>query len=296
MGDVEHPYQHPYPLASIVSNRVDGHKMTKTAPKRQADRAVVGRNSFNATLWARRGRNIGVMNGDPAKLLGAISGGRVLDVATGAGGFVHSLVGGLKDWTEIIGIDTDGTNAEEFAEAFAGVPRVRFETMHALDPSYPAASFDTASIANSLHHFPSAPAVLACMRRLVRTGGALIVSEMYRDHQTPAQVTHVQLHHWCAEVDRLAGIVHRRTYRRAQLASLLVQLALKGLRVVDVSETFEDPKEPATVDVLDGVIDRYLERATGHAELQARGEAVRRRLHAVGAHGASTLLAVGRKP
>lgn len=80
------------------------------------------------------------------------------------------------------------------------------------------------------------------------------------------------------------------------MASLLVQLALKGLRVVDVSETFEDPKEPATVDVLDGVIDRYLERATGHAELQARGEAVRRRLHAVGAHGASTLLAVGRKP
>ena len=233
---------------------------------------------------------------EPASLLRPISGGRVLDLATGAGGFIHQLLDGLKDWAEIIGIDTDGTKAEAFADAFAGVAGVRFELMDALDPVYPAASFDTVSIADSLHHFPHAQAVLTRMRWLVRAGGTLIVNEMYRDHQTPAQLTHIRLHHWCAEVDRLAGKVHRPTYRRAQLASLLKRLEMDDLRVIDVSATSEDPRDPATVEILDAVIDRYLEAAIGHAQLEARGQAVRGRLHTVGVHGATTLLAVGRKP
>jgi ubiquinone/menaquinone biosynthesis C-methylase UbiE len=36
--------------------------------------------------------------------LGGISGGRVLDVATGEGGFIQTLIQNLKSYVEIIGI------------------------------------------------------------------------------------------------------------------------------------------------------------------------------------------------
>ena len=42
-------------------------------------------------------------------------------------------------------------------------------------------------------------------------------------------------------------------------------------------------------------IDRYLQRATGHPELQTRGEELRQRTQQIGFHGATTLVVVGRK-
>jgi len=50
--------------------------------------------------------------------LGDIHGGRVLDVATGEGGFVELLVGNLRSYTEIIGIDIDGRAIETARSAF----------------------------------------------------------------------------------------------------------------------------------------------------------------------------------
>ena len=43
----------------------------------------------------------------PKDILGHISGGRVLDVATGSGGFIHFLLDGLKDYIEILGVDNN---------------------------------------------------------------------------------------------------------------------------------------------------------------------------------------------
>ena len=49
----------------------------------------------------------------PKEILGHISGGRVLNVATGSGGFIHFLLDGLKDYIQIIGVD----NNEEWLSA-----------------------------------------------------------------------------------------------------------------------------------------------------------------------------------
>ncbi len=45
-----------------------------------------------------------------AKRLGSISGGRVLDVGTGKGGFIDILMSTLKDYESIIGIDSCASN------------------------------------------------------------------------------------------------------------------------------------------------------------------------------------------
>ena len=68
---------------------------------------------------------------DPRRVLGDISGGRVLDVATGTGGFVRILLDGLRDHTEIVGIDANGERAAAFSAAFGERADVRFEQMDA---------------------------------------------------------------------------------------------------------------------------------------------------------------------
>jgi len=234
------------------------------------------------------------MLADLRRAIGHVSGGRVLDVATGRGGFVEVLRDGLRDWTEIVGIDTGAAGAAAFEEAFGGDPAIRFVQVDALWPGFAAASFDTVSISSSLHHFADPAAVFDQMRSLLRPGGTLIVSEMYRDRQTETQLTNVRLHHGWAAVDTGEGIVHRETYRRAELVALVGRLGLADLRLTDVRDTDGDPRDPATVAELDAVIDRHLERCAGRRELVARGLRLRRRLHRVGIHGAITLVAVGR--
>jgi ubiquinone/menaquinone biosynthesis C-methylase UbiE len=233
---------------------------------------------------------------DPKELIGWISGGSVLDVATGVGGFIHFLVAGLKDYREIIGIDTAERAAAAFAQTFKDTPAVRFEPTDVLNMGFPSASFDTVSIANSLHHFDAPQVVLSETLRVLRPGGYFILSEMYCDGQTETQMTHVHLHHWWAAVDRFYGVVHHETYTRDHLVSMIVSLGLEDLMLHDLSDTDEDPRSAETLSSLEPVIDRYIQRAEGHPALQAHGEELRLRLHQVGFHGAASLFAVGKKP
>ena len=135
-------------------------------------------------------------------LIGHISGGKVLDVATGNGGFIHFLLDGLQDYEEIIGIDTKEGLESSFEEQFAEKP-VRYQKMDAARMEFTDESFDTVCISNSLHHMPDLNSTLREMLRVLKLGGQLIIHEMYSDGQTETQMTHVGLHHWWAAIDRM---------------------------------------------------------------------------------------------
>ena len=231
---------------------------------------------------------------DPKRVLGDISGGRVLDVATGTGGFVRFLLDGLRDHAEIVGIDTNAERAAAFSAAYGDTPDIRFEQMDAHHLGFLDHSFDTVCISNSLHHFADPDPVLAEMLRVVRRGGHLVVNEMYRDGQSEAQATHVLLHHWWASVNRIRGEMHRETYERAQIVDIVGRLGLADLRAIDLADPDEDPHDPEAVAELEAAIDRHIELAEGHPDLQARGEVLRARLRAVGVRGATQLVMIGR--
>jgi ubiquinone/menaquinone biosynthesis C-methylase UbiE len=230
----------------------------------------------------------------PKDILGHISASRVLDVATGGGGFIHFLIEGLNDYSEIIGVDNNDRAAASFAEAFKENPKVHFQQMDAHRLDFPDASFDLVCISNSLHHLDPEP-VLSEMKRVLRPGGYLLVSEMYRDNQTETQQTHVLLHHWWAAVDTVNGIVHRETYQRRELVEMVNSLGFENEAEFDLSELDENPKDPAILAELNPVFERYIQRAEGHPDLQARGEELRKRVTEIGFHSATTLMLIGRK-
>jgi len=234
------------------------------------------------------------MNPSPKDILGEISGGRVLDLATGSGGFIHFLLDGLKDYTEIIGVDNNERSAAIFADAFKENNNIHFQLMDVTQLDFDDSSFDMVCISNSIHHLDPLPA-LRQMMRVLRPGGYLLISEMYRDGQTETQMTHVLLHHWWAAVDTVNGIVHRETYQRGELVEMVSGLGLRNEALYDLSDLDTNPNDPEIVAELVPVFERYIQRAEGHPDLQARGDTLRKRVEDVGFHSATTLLMMGQK-
>lgn len=230
-------------------------------------------------------------------IFSSISGGRILDVATGNGNFIQTLDATLKVYDEIIGIDTSDRFASVFEDAFVDKP-IRYMQMDAAQLDFPDASFDTVCIANSLHHLADPPRILADMLHVLKPGGRLIISEMYCDGQRETQLTHVHLHHWWAAIDTAQGISHNGTYPRQKLIDIAQSLKLANWHFHDIAYLEDDPKTPEILQQLDNAIDHYLQKAEGLPNqkiLQKRGEVLRQRMQEIGLHGASTLVAIGIK-
>ncbi|MBN1669313.1 MAG: class I SAM-dependent methyltransferase [Anaerolineales bacterium] len=223
---------------------------------------------------------------------------RILDVATGRGGFIHTLVAYLPGFEEITGIDLTASAAQAFAQAFSD-PRIRFQEMDATQLEFDDQHFDLVCLANSIHHFDRPERVLAEMLRVLRPGGTLLVLEMYRDRQSVTQLTHVELHHWWAEIDTGLGITHHETFTRQEVCAQLAKLPLANARHFDLSDLEPDSLDPETVQYLEKVIDLYQQRASElpeQARLQARGEELRQRVQQIGFHSATALLYLAEKP
>lgn len=233
-----------------------------------------------------------------AQIFGPIHAGRVLDVATGRGGFVEILVQHLHSFDEIFGVDVQAASAADFAEKFHPPSKIHFHQMDAAHLAFPDACFDTVCISNSLHHLPHPRRVLMEMLRVLRPGGRLLLCEMYRDGQTETQQTHVLLHHWWAAIDTAQGVTHYPTFTRQQLIGFLEDLSLDNLALHDLRDMSDNPLDVSNIAFLDQIIDRYITRSQGlpnSQDLQEQGEALRQRVHNLGYHDASALLAIGQK-
>jgi len=231
------------------------------------------------------------------QLFGDIAGGRVLDVATGGGGFVQILAESLKSYAEIVGVDASEGDIEMVRSAFSQ-ENIRFMQMDAEQLDFEEESFDTVSISASLHHLANVGEVLAEMKRVLKPGGHFIMAEMHRDGQTAAQLTFVYLHHWKAEVDSALGALHNSTLARQELLDYVDGLELCNVEFYDVSDTDSDPMDEARMEQLDSLIDGNLQRVEGmsrHGALKQWGEELRQRLHEVGAQREPVLIVIGKK-
>ncbi|MCP4632044.1 MAG: class I SAM-dependent methyltransferase [candidate division Zixibacteria bacterium] len=157
-----------------------------------------------------------------------LSGGRILDVCTGFGGFVKQLKDSFGSYDKIIGIDQSEEYIEK-AEKEIKDDNIRFEAMNAEDLQFADSSFDTVSISNSLHHLKNPDKVLNEMTRVLKKGGLFIICEIIFDKELETENSHHHIHHWWAEVDRLNNITHNKTISRKNVFELASKLNLKEL-------------------------------------------------------------------
>jgi SAM-dependent methyltransferase len=231
----------------------------------------------------------------------------VLDVCTGAGDFISTLLRTLKDYESFVGLDWSKQDLKRAAKKFENRP-VQLLQMDAENLACKTGIFDTVSIAYSLHHLANPAIVLAEMKRVLRPGGHFILKENFQGGaQTEAQITDTLAHHWKAKIDRALGEIQNETLTRAQITALLRQLALTKLTIVESSRDVncltcprrfdcENPRSRKLVNEFIREIEKDLKRLKtleAPEELRAEGEALKARARETGVSDASTLVVIG---
>ncbi len=244
--------------------------------------------------------------------LRTLSGGRILDVATGDGGFINTLMKTLNNYDSFVGIDYSMKEVESARKRFERQP-VEIMEMNAEALEFENGSFDTVCISFSLHHLGETNKVLAEMKRVLKSGGCFIVQEPFCDgEQTEAQKTDILQHHWDAEIDSLLGVTHNKTFTKQKIREVVNNLNLEEVEVFESTHYVkclfcddkfecEDPKNENVVNHCIEEIDDNLRRLKEHSDLKMEnrlkeeGEKLRKRIEKFGSAEASHLFFIGKK-
>ncbi len=190
-------------------------------------------------------------------ILAGIDGGRILDIACGKGQFIKVLIDNLAAFDHISGLDVNREVLAEASETFRS-DNIIFLTGSTQNIHFPDESFDTVSLSKGLHHLEDPHRGLSEMMRVAKTGGLIIINEMYSDNLTPSQLSHMQHHHLRADIDNLLGINHNYTFTRDQILEMANELDLYDISVHDYTEKTGPPDSPE-------IINEYLDKMKGWA-------------------------------
>ena len=244
--------------------------------------------------------------------LGLIDGGKVLDIATGTGDFIDTLMKALKSYDSFFGIDISKKDLASAQKRLVNQP-VKLVEMNAESLEFDDNSFDTVCMAYSLHHLNRIDKVLDEMHRVLKPGGNLIIQEEFRDgKQTQAQQTNILQHAWEAQIDSLLGEIHKTTLTKHRIKEAIGNLQLERLETFESTHPVEclfcekkfrcvDPKSEAEIHGSLKEIDENLKRLKkvsdpkARARLQKMSEALKERNRKFGNAHPSTLIAIGRK-
>jgi ubiquinone/menaquinone biosynthesis C-methylase UbiE len=244
--------------------------------------------------------------------LSTISGGKVLDVATGSGDFIDILMKTLKDYDCFVGIDISKKHLQSAEKRFRDKP-VKLREINAESLEFDDNSFETVCMAYSLHHLDKIDKVLSEMRRVLKPWGNLIIQEEFRsESQTEAQKTNILQHAWEAQIDSLLGEFHRITLAKHRIEDIISNLQLESIEMFESTHPVEclfcekkfrcdDPKDEEGIKRSIKEIDENLKRLKETADLEARirlqgiGEELKERNRKFGNAHPSVLLAIGRK-
>jgi len=231
------------------------------------------------------------------RILNRTDGGLVLDAATGRGEFITILKQHLKSFTQIIGVDFSERSVS-YAEKLFPENDVEIFKMNLENLQFEDEYFDLVCISNSLHHLERPEMVIRELMRVLKFDGRLLITEMYSDgEQTPAQQTHILMHHWIAEVDMQTGIFHKSTFSKAELDSFAKSLTLDKLEILDFYVPVDNPVkncESLIRNCKDTI--KRLESIPGSEELIATGQKMLSRISEIGCASASRVVITGLKP
>ena len=152
---------------------------------------------------------------------------RILDVGTGNGNFIRVMTVLNDKYKSVVGIDLI-EGAINLCNSSFSDERIKFMKMDALNMEFEDESFDIVSLSNSLHHLEDIEATLSEMERVLVPGGILLFCEMRNNNLSKSQKSHLQIHHFAAEVDREFNVTHHDTFSEKEIlktAEKLIEMA-----------------------------------------------------------------------
>lgn len=193
-------------------------------------------------------------------LMKSYKGARILDVGTGNGNFIRILTSLDDGFKSAVGIDLLESAIKVCKSGFKD-KRIKFMKMDVLKMDFKDESFDIVSLSNSLHHLKDIEATLKEMERVLAPGGVLLFCEMRSNNLTKKQKSHLDIHHFAAEIDRERGSVHNDTFTDKEILKHLTEKS--SLDIIDVWDFTIIDKEksnPKDIEWLFETIDRVQER------------------------------------
>lgn len=243
------------------------------------------------------------------ELLREISGDKILDVATGDGDFISTLMQSLKHYQSFTGIDSDKEEIKKARKKFKE-KSVKIRTMKGERISFPDGTFDIVTIANSLHHLENIELVLSEMFRVLKKGSYFIIQEMCCDgNQTEAQKIDVLTHAFHAEIDNMLGVYHQKTFSQEEIKKIVSNIGLSDFQIFEASRyvkclfckentNCEDPLNKEIINFAIKDLDENLERIKEHIDInniEERAENLKQRILKFGYSPASILFICGKK-
>ncbi len=222
---------------------------------------------------------------------------KILDIATGSGGFVHLITSEYDDFTTITGIDNN-TKSIEMAKRYFADNRVNFENMDATSLDFAKGHFDVVSLSNSLHHFHDIGKVINEMERVLKPGGILVFNEMYKDNQDEKQMTHVLMHHFWSDIDTKLGLAHNETFKRQEILDLVSKTS--NCTYVNDWDVTLPPHEMSNqkLTYLKNTIDKYLMKLVAFEDTEAflnQADTIKSRIDEVGFKSATQCMLIYKK-
>jgi ubiquinone/menaquinone biosynthesis C-methylase UbiE len=213
-----------------------------------------------------------------------ISGGKILDVGTMGGDYIGILIEEFKDYDEAIGIDIDDEHFEEARKKYDGKP-VRFMKMDATAMEFEDESFNTVAMHAAVHHLMEPEKVFKEVRRVLKPGGLLIISEEICDNVNEKEMLNIKVHTWMGKVDRLVTFPQNPTFKKQMIIDLLNPLGLAKTEMYEFKCHDCDPGETEKLAKLFKELDKELEKVKQfpeHARLKDEAEHIRQDINTIG--------------
>ena len=229
------------------------------------------------------------------ELFSNLSGGTILDVATGAGNFAVLMEKQFKNPGIIAAIDTTVNSLIHIKEKVES-KKIQPLAMDAGLLGFKNNTFDTVAISNSLHHLKDPGVILGEMSRTLVPDGHFIIKEMFCDgDQTAAQKTHTLLHNWWAAIDTSNNVTHNQVFTEEELKKQAKSINLADVKFSIIEDVSTDPFDPEMIEYLNKTLDAYTKRIENNEELLQQGRTAREHLDKFGFCNARSLLAIGQK-
>jgi ubiquinone/menaquinone biosynthesis C-methylase UbiE len=220
---------------------------------------------------------------------------RILDIGTGNGNFIKVLTSLETDFKSAIGIDVLDSSIKS-CEANFKDERISFMKMNALNMEFEDDSFDVVSLSNSFHHLEFIEDTLREMERVLAPGGVIIICEMISNNLNKRQKSHLEMHHFAAEIDRERGAIHYQTFTDKEILKLLGEKS--SLNIKDAWELVTPTTEGISekeMEWLFETIDRVQERIEGHDRIEyyrKKAEKIKKYIRKYGFESATQIIVV----